>query len=45
MNLSRQVDAIQKAIDDVQAWDDSATKQHALRVLRKRMRQLHRQVP
>lgn len=44
-SISRRVDVMQKAIDDVQAWRDGATKQTALRILRRRMRQLHRQVP
>ena len=43
--LSLRLDAILKAISDVQAWPDGEMKRACLGVLRRRLRQLERQVP
>jgi hypothetical protein len=43
-SLSLRIDAIHKAIDQAQSWPESETKRAALRVLRKRLSQLHRRV-
>ena len=43
--LSLRLDAIFKAISDVQAWPDGEMKRACLGVLKARLRQLERQVP
>ena len=43
--LSLRLDAIIKAISDVQAWPDGEMKRACLGVLKARLRQLERQVP
>ena len=43
--LSLRLDAILKAISDVQAWPEGKMKRACLGVLYRRLRQLERQVP
>ena len=44
-NLSGRIDAIQKAIDTALTWPMGKARRAALAILRRRMRELHRQVP